>query len=193
MADDPRARILAAAEELFGARSYADTRVAEVAAAAGVATGSVYRHFADKRDLLVEVLRELNRQLRQAMSAAIDGASGQREVERRAFGAFFTFLAAHPYLFRIQRQVEFVAPAVHREYFEELARRYARGAKDAMVAGEVDPSFDPELIGYVYLGVAHFTGMRWVEWTGGAPFPPDVAEQLFGLLARALAPPGRAH
>ncbi|MDN5860456.1 MAG: TetR/AcrR family transcriptional regulator [Pseudonocardia sp.] len=186
--DDARARILAAAEELFGARSYAGTRVSDVAAAAGIATGSFYRHFPDKEQLLVEVLRGLNQQLRDAMAVAIDGAGTQREVERRAFTAFFAFLAAHPHLFRIQRQVEFVAPAAYREYFDELARRYARGAKDAMIRGEIDPGFDPELIGFVYLGVAHFAGMRWIEWTGGAAFPDDVAEQLFRLLGRALAP-----
>jgi AcrR family transcriptional regulator len=186
--DRTRERILEVAEELFGSRSYAETKVADVAAAAGIATGSVYRYFPNKRELLVEVLRHLNRELRGAMRTAMEGAGTQRDVERRAYGAFFRFFAAHPHLFRIQRQVEFVAPAAYREYFEELARRYARGAKEAMVAGEIDSSFDPELLGYVYLGLAHFVAMRWIEWIGGADVPEDVAEQLFALLDRALRP-----
>jgi AcrR family transcriptional regulator len=185
--DQVRERILVAAEELFGTRSFEKTKISDVADAAGIATGSFYRYFEGKRDLLVELLRDLNRQLRAEMWAAIGDAGGQREIERRAYTAFFRFLARHPHLFRIQHQVEFIDPAAYREYFEELARRYARGAKDAMLRGEVDPRFDPEFLGYVYLGIAHFLGARWIEWTGNE-IPDDVAEQAFALLEKALRP-----
>lgn len=186
--DGTRERIIAAAETLFGTRSYEQTKVADVAEAAGIATGSFYRHFGSKRELLVELLRQLGRDLRAAMRTAIGDATSQREIERRAFGAFFAFFHEHPYLFRIQRQTEFVEPAVHREYFEELARRYARGAKDAMLRDEVDPSFDPELLAYVYLGIAHFVATRWVEWTRGGTVPEDVAEQVYRILEKAMRP-----
>lgn len=194
MADRPaspdiRSRILQAAEGLFGTRSYERTRVADVARAAGIATGSFYRHFPSKRALVVELLRELNRELRRQMREAIGTATHQPDRERRAFTAFFTFLERHPYLFRIQRQVEFVAPAVYREFFDELARRYARAAKDAMVRGEIDPRFDPDFLAYaVYIGVAHFVGLRWAEWTEGGAVPRDIAEQVFLLLNKALRP-----
>jgi AcrR family transcriptional regulator len=184
-----RRRILQAAEDLFGRRSYERTGVADVARAAGIATGSFYRHFPSKRELVVELLRELNRELRREMRAAIGEATRQQDRERRAFTAFFRFLTRHPYLFRIQRQVEFIAPTVYREYFDELARRYARSAKDAMVRAEIDPRFDPDFLAYaVYIGVAHFVGLRWVEWTEGGEVPGDIAEQVFLLLNKALRP-----
>jgi AcrR family transcriptional regulator len=186
---DVRRRILQAAEDLFGTRSYERTRVADVARAAGIATGSFYRHFPSKRELVVELLRELNRELRREMREAIGEAARQQDRERRAFTAFFRFLGRHPYLFRIQRQVEFIAPTVYREYFDELARRYARSAKDAMVRAEIDPRFDPDFLAYaVYIGVAHFVGLRWVEWTEGGAVPDDIAEQVFLLLNKALRP-----
>lgn len=183
-----RERILAAAEELFGTSSYDATKVADVTRMAGIATGSFYRYFDSKRELVAALLRDLNAQLRAAMREAIGDATHQREIERRAFRAFFQFLTRHPHLFRIQRQVEFVAPPVYREYFEELTRRYARGTKDAMVRGEVDPAFDPELIAYVYTAIGHFVGMRWVEWTNGGSVPEDIMEQTFSLLERMLRP-----
>ena len=186
---DARSRILQAAEDLFGTRSYERTRVADVARAAGIATGSFYRHFPSKRALIVEVLRELNRELRRAMREAIGDATGYPDRERRAFTGFFTFLGEHPNLFRIQRQVEFIAPAAYREYYDELARRYARAAKDAMVRGELDPRFDPDFLAYaVYIGVAHFVGLRWAEWGGGGTVPRDIVEQVFLLLEKALRP-----
>jgi AcrR family transcriptional regulator len=53
-----RARILAAAEEVFAARGAAAS-TEEVAAAAGVAIGTVFRHFPTKQDLLGAILKEL--------------------------------------------------------------------------------------------------------------------------------------
>jgi AcrR family transcriptional regulator len=53
-----RARILAAAEEVFAARGAAAS-TEEVAAAAGVAIGTVFRHFPTKQDLLGAILKDL--------------------------------------------------------------------------------------------------------------------------------------
>ncbi len=53
-----RARILDAATEVFAARG-ASASTEDVAAAAGVAIGTVFRHFPTKRDLLAAILKDL--------------------------------------------------------------------------------------------------------------------------------------
>src|SRR4051812_41357940 len=53
-----RARIVTAARELIARGGYAEAQVAAVAERAGVATGTVYRHFPSKSDLFAEVFRE---------------------------------------------------------------------------------------------------------------------------------------
>lgn len=53
---DNRRRILDAARKLVSEGGWAEAQVSYVASAAGVATGSVYRHFPSKVDLFVEVL-----------------------------------------------------------------------------------------------------------------------------------------
>lgn len=53
-----QARILAAAEEVFAARGAAAS-TEEVAAAAGVAIGTIFRHFPTKQDLLGAILKDL--------------------------------------------------------------------------------------------------------------------------------------
>ncbi|MGH3240651.1 MAG: TetR/AcrR family transcriptional regulator [Spirillospora sp.] len=57
-----RARILAAAEEVFAERG-ASASTEEVAARAGVAIGTVFRHFPTKRDLLAAIMKELRQRL----------------------------------------------------------------------------------------------------------------------------------
>ena len=52
-----RQRILDAAAEVFRDRGYADARLSDIAAKAGMQAGSLYYHFDSRDQLVVEVLR----------------------------------------------------------------------------------------------------------------------------------------
>ncbi|HEY2509159.1 MAG TPA: TetR family transcriptional regulator [Streptosporangiaceae bacterium] len=52
-----RERLLHAAADAFAERGYDGTRVADIAAAAGVSNGAMYAHFASKADLLAAALQ----------------------------------------------------------------------------------------------------------------------------------------
>jgi len=185
----PSQRLLGAAEELFGERSYWRTTVADICARAGMATGSFYAHFDSKAAIFTAVVRQINEDLRKAIRAAIETAGpAQRDRERASFRAFFTLLSERPWIDRIVREAEFVAPAVFREYYEHLTRGYARGVRQAQLNREVDARYDPEVIAYIYLGIGHFIGMRWADWTAGGQVPDDVAEDVLEVLRRGLPP-----
>ena len=185
----PAERLLSAAEQLFGERSYRRTSVAGICARAGIATGSFYAHFRSKADIFAAVVRRINADLRAAMSAALaEAPDDQRSRERVAFGAFFDTLSRRPWIDRIVRESEFVDPGLFREYYERLARGYARGVRHAQLAGEVDARYDPEVIAYLYTGAGNFIGMRWADWTAGGYVPDDVLDDVLEVLARGLAP-----
>jgi AcrR family transcriptional regulator len=188
-AQPPAERLLAAAERLFGERSYGRTSVADICAAAGIATGSFYAHFASKSDIFVSVIRRINADTRAAMAAALQQTEqSQRAREHAAFRAYFDLMSQRPWIFRVVREAEFLAPGEFRAYYERLARGYARGVRVAQLAGEVDPRYDPEVIAYIYTGLGHFVGMRWAEWTAGGRVPDDVFADLMDVLARGLPP-----
>ena len=185
----PSQRLLGAAEELFGERSYWRTTVADICARAGIATGSFYAHFDSKAAIFTAVVRQINEDLRKAIRAAIETAGpAQRDRERASFRAFFSLLSERPWIDRIVREAEFVAPAVFREYYEHLTRGYARGVRQAQLNREVDARYDPEVIAYIYLGIGHFIGMRWADWTAGGQVPEDVADDVLEVLRRGLPP-----
>ena len=185
-------RLIAAAEQLFGERSYQRTTVAEICAKAGIATGSFYAYFSSKREIFAAVVRTINADLRAAMLAALTGVGDdQRARERAAFRAFFDLLSARPWIDRIVRESEFVDPGLFREYYEHLARGYARGVRRAQLSGQVDARYDPEVIAYIYSGIGNFVGMRWADWTAGGRVPEDVLDDLLEVLARGLRPATR--
>jgi AcrR family transcriptional regulator len=80
-----RARIVTAARHLIARGGYAEAQVSAVAAEAGVATGTVYRHFPSKADLFAEVFREASQHEVDAMREAVEGARGPA-AERIAAG-----------------------------------------------------------------------------------------------------------
>jgi AcrR family transcriptional regulator len=185
----PAERLLSAAEHLFGEHSYRRTTVADICAQAGMATGSFYAYFQSKSDIFTAVIRQINADVRAVQVAALQGAPNtQRDRERASFRAYFDLMSRRPWIYRIVREAEFLAPGEFREYYERLARGYARGVRIAQLAGEVDARYDPEVIAYVYAGLGHFIGMRWAEWTEGGRVPDDIFDDLMAVLARGLPP-----
>ena len=81
-----RARILAAAEEVFAEKGEGAS-TEEVAARAGVAIGTVFRHFPTKRDLLAAIMKELRARLVDEAAALAAGAD-----PATAFFDFFAFM-----------------------------------------------------------------------------------------------------
>jgi AcrR family transcriptional regulator len=185
----PRERLLSAAEHLFGERSYYRTSVAEICARAGIATGSFYAHFDSKAGIFAAVIRKINSDTRAALSAALAGAErNQRARERACMRAYFDLMSKRPWIFRIVREAEFVAPTEFRAYYERLTHGYADGARAAQGEGGVDQRFDPEVVAYIYTGLGHFIGMRWAEWTDGGRVPDEVLDDLMNVLAHGLPP-----
>lgn len=79
----PRERILDAARRAVAESGWKNAQIALIAHQAGVATGSVYRHFESKADLYAQVLALVSEQEIAVVSAIIDanGTATQRLVD----------------------------------------------------------------------------------------------------------------
>src|SRR5215218_6358938 len=71
-----RAQIVRSALDLVRRGGYREASVVAVAAGAGVATGTVYRHFPSKAELFAEVFRRASQREVDATRAAADAAGG---------------------------------------------------------------------------------------------------------------------
>jgi AcrR family transcriptional regulator len=154
-----------------------------------MATGSFYSYYGSKAEVFAAVVRRINTELRRAMKSALEHADGgQRARERASFRVYFDMLSRRPWMDRIVRESEFIDPGLFREYWEHLARGYARGVRAAQLDRDIDARYDPEVIAFAYTGIGNFVGMRWADWTAGGRVPEDVLDDVLELLARGLAP-----
>jgi AcrR family transcriptional regulator len=183
-----RARLVAAAEEVFAEGTYDEASIVEITRRAGVSQGTFYLYFPSKLEIFREVIRDLGHQLRSRIAIAVTGAASRAETERLGFQAFFEFTGEHPELYRIIRQAEFVDRDSYRQHYERLADGYIRGLKEAMASGEMR-EIDPTVLAYCLMGVAEIVGMRWILWEDGR-MPGNVVDSivdfiLHGALARS--------
>src|SRR5262245_3601410 len=74
---ETRSRIIRAARGLIAEGGYVAAQVAPVAERAGVAVGTVYRHFPSKSDLFAEVFRDASQHEVDAMRSAMEEIRGQ--------------------------------------------------------------------------------------------------------------------
>lgn len=94
-------QLLDAAGELFAARGYSATRIADICQAAGVAKGLFYWYFPTKGALFAELVRTMRLRLRRAQGAGMDPTADA--VTRIADGAVASvrFMADHAAYFAL--------------------------------------------------------------------------------------------
>jgi AcrR family transcriptional regulator/ferredoxin len=181
-AADTRERLLRGAAEVFARRGYDGTRVADIAAAAGVSNGALYAHFGSKAELLVAALRAHGRRLlADAFAADPDqsvtdlllrvGRSLPRSHEAKQDLLVEALVAA--------RRDEDVARPM-RDYTGERADWIAGLVRVAQAADEIDPGLSPNALAHFCLLLA----------MGSALITPDmhaVGDQEWAALLTRIA------
>ncbi|HUN38065.1 MAG TPA: helix-turn-helix domain-containing protein [Trebonia sp.] len=150
---ETRARLLRAAADVFAARGYDGTRVADIAAAAGVSNGALYAHFSSKAELLVAALRAHGGRVLADLLAADPGRpvtdlllqAGRclpRHSDDRSYLAVEALIAA--------RRSEDVAGPM-REYTSGRVGWLADLVRAGQDRGEIDPVLPPDALAHFCL------------------------------------------
>lgn len=192
--EQTKAKLLVAAEAVFAEQGYQAASISRITERASVAQGTFYLYFASKLDLFEQLVEDLNRRVRAAMS---DGAARGRnrvEAEREGFREFFAFTAEHPALYRVVREAEYVSPGAMRNHYERIVEGYREGLARAKANGEIG-DIDPEVAAWALMGVGEMIGMRYVLWptgetgpygTAATSVPDHVFDEMVAFVQRAL-------
>jgi AcrR family transcriptional regulator len=148
-----RERIADAALEQLADGGYASASVVAVARRAGVATGSVYRHFPSKGDLFAEVFRRASQREVDVLRAIADRSEPVAERLAAWVEAFVRRALAEP-VRAYALIAEPVDPAVEAErlaFRRAYADLFARALHDGVEAGELPP-LDVDLVAAAIVG-----------------------------------------
>lgn len=187
--DSQRAAILDAAIELLAERGYAGCSMSAVAAQAGVATGSVYRHFPGKAELVAELFRLVVTREVQAVELAAEqpGTAPERVVavvETFASRALKAPRLAYALLAEpVDAPVEEQRLVFRRAFRDVVARRVAEGVRTGML-----PPQDAEITAAAIIGAGAevLTGPLTSDST-------DAVSELCTFTLRALGATDATH
>jgi len=150
---DPRERILREGKLLIGRDGYFNTNVQDITAAAGLATGSFYSHFANKEAFYAELIHRVGREVRHFISLNLDPTLNRLERELRGLWLFMVFLSLDRNCYGIVREAEFVLPAAVKAYYDAFVSGYRHRSDEETAA---DGSTEIEFM----LGIAHYLGLE---------------------------------
>jgi AcrR family transcriptional regulator len=182
-----RARLLEAAERVFGELGYNDASIVKITEAAGVGQGTFYLYFQGKAEIFDQLVRDLNHRVRRAMTEAAAKGRTRIESELLGFRAFFRFTGEHPALYRIIRQAEFASPQTLQFHYDRIVDGYVAALERAMEAGEVERR-DPEVLAWALMGIGELIGMRYILWARQNEVSQHVLDEIERIISRVLEP-----
>lgn len=142
-----RESLLRAARGVFERDGFVHARITDIAAEAGLATGSFYSHFADKTEALTAVLEEVQEEMLHPVSIHPEG---ERDATAAIHAANRAYLHAYQRNARLMALLEQVASvdsdffALRRERTQAFVSRNARGIRRLQSQGVADPSLDAD-------------------------------------------------
>jgi len=148
-----RARIVEAARRRFEAFGYRRTSIAEIARAAGVAVGTVYRYFAGKEAVFLAVVQAMNDAWLAESRRALDGEGTAMERLRRLGAASISFAAENALITAIiTRDTDIVFAPLIEQLYEDMQRRNVAMIAEVIRDGIREGTFgdiDPERAAFV--------------------------------------------
>lgn len=189
-----RRQLLDAAAALFTERGYAQTRIADICDAAGVAKGLFYWYFDTKQALFADLVRSVRQQLRRAQAAAMDDRADPLTRIRQGAEASVRFMSEHTAFFAAVRDLgrdQAIAPVLAEStdiYLADVERLIGKAMADGLIPDDRDAHLlalgvlatvsafaGYQRSGQVTLGVdelAHFVGGWVLRAVAGAQGPP---------------------
>ncbi len=187
-----RARIVRAAQDLIARGGYREASIAAVARRAGVATGSVYRHFPSKAELFAEVFRTASQHEVDAVAAASAppgpadariAAAVRRFAERALRGRRLAWaLLAEPVDPAVEAE-RLVFRGAYRDVFAAIVR-------DGVAAGEL-PKQDAGLSASALVGAIGEALVGPTSPTGARAGEADLVAGLVTFCLRSVGAPSR--
>lgn len=150
---DTRRRLLEAGRTLFGEHGYVGVRVADITAAAGVSQGAFYRYFPDRRDLVLELLRELTSEAYDFVRVPWNRASPIESVLESTL-RYFDFFERNRSLFGLLVELAPTDPEVaaigaqsRGLFYDRIAHSLTRGIEQGVLRPDLDVRVAAEMLG----------------------------------------------
>lgn len=188
---EKRARILESAERVFASKGFFGSKVADIAAEAGVADGTIYLYFRSKDDLLISVFEEQMAKVNEALQTAIRGVKDAAEKLRRLIRTWVGLVEAHPratevITLELRQSAKFM-----KEYsnprFADFLKIIAQVIDEGQKAGLLRADVPAPVAARALFGLMDELALMWVTGRGEKFDIRKLADWVSGMVLEGLA------
>jgi len=193
--DARRHSLIEASKHLFSAKGYHATTVDDITRAAGVAKGTFYLYFGEKREIYYEVIRSFMQLIKDIGSSIGEPTSNPADFFTRAEQAAHELMA----IFMDNREL---ARLAYREsmgldkrleemlsrFYREVAEVEARNIELAIELGIIR-NVTPLLVAYAHIGIAERVLLALIDHPEDFPGPDQVVREILQLSFEGLKLP----
>jgi len=175
--------MLEAAAALFGTQRFHEVRMEDIAAAAGVGKGTIYRYFSDKEDLYLALLERASKQMHDRLERAVRNMKGANAKLRAIVSAIISFFDEQPHLLSLIQRAEVLRGPEFpwKKTRQEMLKLVTGLLEEGNAQGEI-AARDPELVALLLLA-----GLRGVLRFGKNPRPRDLAQRIVDIFLKGAA------
>jgi AcrR family transcriptional regulator len=156
--------IINAAIEVFSQKGYHNAKVNDITRKAGISIGTFYIHFKNKRDLFIEVVEEVFRNI---VGNAARNIKGEQNLGKRLVIRGRTFFENYTRYAEILNQLRAEIASEEDWPREKLNRMYLaltgpviKEGREAAERCEIRPGVDPELLAFALTGLIEVLSFR---------------------------------
>jgi AcrR family transcriptional regulator len=181
-----REEIMNAAQELVAEKGYGAMSMDELAARVGISKPTLYAHFANKDELVIEAAtREMKQMIALIESQADRSPMDQlcfimRQILQRQVQMHTLGIGPWPEIFRLL--------CAHDEalgYMQRIGGDIVALVQQGIAEGEIDPDLDPEAVVRAFFGLASALH-KWYVAAPGPSDPQRAADSLVEIFMRGV-------
>jgi len=163
-AKERKKQILKCAVKVFAQTNYQSTRVADIAAEAGISEAAVYKHFPSKNDIYLDVLKHMSTRILTFWKEEIHKEPDAYQALRNMGITYFRRMSKHHDELKVQFQAiaEVANPEIadrlhqdHQNYMDLIGKVIKKGINK----GSFRKDADPDILSWLFNGVGILMNM----------------------------------
>lgn len=193
--DERRASLLRAARDVFAQKGYHATTVDDITRAAGVAKGTFYLYFEEKREIYYEVvagflqlIKDIGRSVGESATGGLDFLSRAEQAAHELMRIFIENRQLARLTYResmgLDPELERLVSGFYREIAEVEAKNIQRGIE----LGLFRP-VNPLLVAYAHIGMVERVLLATLDEDSGLPDPDTIVRELMQIAFEGLRRP----
>ena len=160
---DKIAKLIDASIKIIADKGFSGTSIGDITREAGVSYGLFYVYFKNKNDLLDELIKKFNHELRIYLKTQTEHINNRIDMEKKGFEAFFTWVNHNSLFFKILMEAQVHRPKIYEWHYNTLAMKYSMGLEKAMQEKQI-VTIDPEILSYSFMGMCDFIARKYILW-----------------------------